>query len=113
MKTIVSSAFALLMLAAVTAWADLSVSDYCALTTERLTLSADTWETGQRGALAPDAEAALWGRYSTSAEEYYGYMSAHGSQVEAYFAENPGVKQQIDSLSARIRELISHGDASP
>jgi len=113
MKAKVCSAIAMLILAAAPAWADLSVSDYCALTVERLKLSVQSWEAGQRGTLSAQAEAGLWGRYNTTADEYLGFMGRHSNEVNAYLAANSGVKEQVDSLSARVRELISQGDASP
>jgi chromosome segregation ATPase len=54
---------------------------------------------------------ALFSSFGTTAEEYVLYMGVHKQEVNKYLEDNPGVKQQIESLSAQINSLIDEYEA--
>jgi chaperonin cofactor prefoldin len=50
---------------------------------------------------------ALYAQFGTTANEYMFYMGKHSSEVNEYLKNNPDLKNQIDSLSAQISNLVS------
>jgi chromosome segregation ATPase len=52
------------------------------------------------------AKDALYSSFSTTAEEYVMYMGKNGQEVNKYLDTNPDIKQQIDTLSARVNALL-------
>jgi len=51
--------------------------------------------------------AALMASYDMTPEEYALYMGKHKEEVEAYWQENPALKQQLDDLSAQAMALMN------
>ncbi len=52
------------------------------------------------------AKNALFSSFGTTAEEYVLYMGVHKQEVDKYLEDNPGVKQQIESLSAQLNSVM-------
>lgn len=57
-----------------------------------------------------NARIALYNSYGTTADEYVGYMSSNSKAVEAYLDANPEIRQQIEDLSAQLKELMVQED---
>ena len=48
----------------------------------------------------------LFSSFGITDTEYAMYMGKNGRAVDAYLAENPDVKQQIDDMSAQVGLLL-------
>lgn len=57
-----------------------------------------------------DARLALYDSFGTTADEYVAYMSSNSRAVEAYLDANPEIRQQIEDLSAQLKELMVQED---
>jgi len=53
------------------------------------------------------ARNALYTSFGTTADEYALYMGEHSQEVNEFLKSNANIKQQIDSLSSQIKELLS------
>lgn len=49
----------------------------------------------------------LMGLYNMTPQEYVLYMGKHEADVEAYWNENPDQKQQLETLSAEVINLVT------
>jgi hypothetical protein len=54
----------------------------------------------------------LYLAHNTTEEEYIMYMGKHERGVNSYLAAHPSIKNQIESLSAQIKDLMERYDSS-
>ena len=88
---------------------EIDVAAYTQLSIDRLQLVEDRLRSANRSPTEAELQV-LWRRYDISEEEYLAFRSRNPGAVNAYLAQNPQAKAQIDELAARIRALANQQD---
>ena len=112
-KRVVTAGLAVILVLACVhkAQAELSVEGYCQLSVERLRQARESLE---RDGRLPNSleQAALFGRYGTTEEEYLAFGSANAQAVEDYLAMQPDLRAQFDTLRAEMDALIAQREGA-
>jgi hypothetical protein len=91
---------------------ELTVEDYIALTVDRLRIAEQAWLQQDR-APTPAETDPLWSAYATTAADYVAFGSRNRLAVASYLARHPGVRDDIEQRSQRIRALVSQTEPKP
>jgi hypothetical protein len=84
----------------------LTVSEYVALSIERLELAKEVLERESRVLSEPEV-GSLCLKYGTTTREYLTYAGRYKQEIDEYLANNPELAVRISNLSEAMRSQVS------